>query len=201
MIEAYPLSWPLGYKRTIPGRRYNSKFSQTAENAQIFLRNELIRMGARTIVISSNVPVKKDGYVYSDMANTKIEDPGVAVYFKYKDKDVTMCCDNYPRPWENIYALGKGIEALRGMERWGVSEFLDRAFTGFKALPSAIELEHAWYQVLGVSPSASLQEIKDAYRTKAKIHHPDNAGGSVASFQLITKAYEQGMSKFMVSEK
>ncbi|HUR65445.1 MAG TPA: J domain-containing protein [Chitinophagaceae bacterium] len=187
MIEAYPLHWPLGYKRT--KSRINSLFKQTPENAQIFLRKELHLMGATKVILSSNVPVRKDGYLYSDMSATKIDDPGVAVYFKYNGIDVSMCCDNYGRPWENIYALGKGIEALRGMERWGVSEFIERAFTGFKALPEVKE----WYEILGVNQNAGKNEIITAYRNLVKVHHPD-AGGNANVFMEISDAYQKGMS-------
>jgi len=41
MYDTYPLDWPIGYKRTIPGNRINSKFKQNMEAAQQFLHDEI----------------------------------------------------------------------------------------------------------------------------------------------------------------
>lgn len=196
MIEAYPLYWPAGYKRTPPHKRTNSKFKQTPEEAQNFLRNELRIMGGTDLIISSNVVVRRDGFIYSDMANSKIEDPGVAIYFKYKHKDVSMCCDQFEKPWENLYALGKGIEALRGMERWGVSEFLDRAFTGFKALPEATMADKEIWSTLGIkSKPLIIGAVHDAYKAQAKKVHPD-VGGSREAFEKLQHAYHLAQNFF-----
>ena len=43
--------------------------------------------------------------------------------------------------------------------------------------------------VLGVSAEATLQEIRDAYRAKAKRYHPD-AGGEAWAFRVVVQAYE-----------
>jgi hypothetical protein len=45
------------------------------------------------------------------------------------------------------------------------------------------------YAVLGVDQAASLQVIRDAYRQKAKQHHPD-AGGEAWAFRIVARAYE-----------
>lgn len=191
MIEAYPLQWPIGYKRTGSTYRTSSPFRQSMDKAQRSLSIELKRIGASSVITSTNVPIRKDGMMYVEYMDRRLDDPGVAVYFKYKGKDVVMCCDKYIRVWENIYALSKGIEALRGMERWGVSEFLDRAFTGFKALPESIDQQ--WWQVLGINPDADPDQIKIAYRNLTKVHHPD-AGGNVEMFNRINKAYQQAIA-------
>ena len=49
------------------------------------------------------------------------------------------------------------------------------------------------YQVLGVAPGASSEELHDAYRRLVKLHHPDRNNGSAEStrrFQEIQEAYE-----------
>lgn len=49
------------------------------------------------------------------------------------------------------------------------------------------------YRVLGVSPSASAEEVHDAYRRLVKLHHPDRNNGSEASarkFAEVQEAYE-----------
>ena len=45
------------------------------------------------------------------------------------------------------------------------------------------------HKVLGVTAQASLQEIRDAYKQKAKRYHPD-AGGEEWSFRILVQAYE-----------
>ena len=53
---------------------------------------------------------------------------------------------------------------------------------------------HDPYKVLGVSPDASDEEIKQAYRRLAKKYHPDlNQGNEEAAkkMQEVNAAYEQ----------
>ena len=44
------------------------------------------------------------------------------------------------------------------------------------------------YRILGVSPSASWKEIEQAYRSKARIHHPD-LGGDDDAMRALNEAY------------
>jgi curved DNA-binding protein CbpA len=50
------------------------------------------------------------------------------------------------------------------------------------------------YEVLGVKPGVSTEELHDAYRRLVKLHHPDRNGGSAEAtrrFQEIQAAYEE----------
>ncbi|WAP52720.1 J domain-containing protein [Arthrobacter sp. ATA002] len=45
------------------------------------------------------------------------------------------------------------------------------------------------YEVLGLAPSATADQIKTAYRKAARATHPDH-GGSAETFHVIAEAYE-----------
>lgn len=47
-----------------------------------------------------------------------------------------------------------------------------------------------YYELLGVSKSATQEEIKKAYRKLAHKHHPDKKGGDEEHFKKINQAYE-----------
>lgn len=191
MKHLYPLEWPLGYKRT--ANRVRSPFKITMEGAQRHLHNQVRLIRGSNLLISTNLRVRNDGGFYTDDMRRHLPDPGVAICFTYKGKEVTMCCDKYLTLGENLSALGRGIEALRGMERWGVSDFLDRAFTGFTALPPAYEMGPAkrpWWEVLELEEACDEEDVKKAFRLLSKKHHPD-VGGDKEKFQELVDAVDE----------
>jgi hypothetical protein len=52
-----------------------------------------------------------------------------------------------------------------------------------------MRVEHSLYEVLDVSPSATDEQIRRAYRTAARRTHPD-AGGSSPAFERVAIAYQ-----------
>ena len=189
-IPAYPLYWPDGWERTPSYRRAWSKFKSTFAVARDELITEVERLRGRyylgpSPVLSTNVGLRNDGLPYANQRDP--DDPGVALYFVYKKHEMCFACDKYPRVWENMVAIRKTIEAIRGIERWGASDMMERAFRGFVALPSS-----DWRGVLGVETTCTdLAVCRQAYQRRAAQTHPDREGGDTAAFQRIAKAWDE----------
>lgn len=193
MTQAYPLQWPVGQPRT-PGRlRKSSAFTQggflTPDKATRELLHEIRLLGGGGATISTNVPIRRDGLPYADAARRRMDDPGVAVYFELKGRPQVFACDKWETIPENIRAICKTIEALRGIERWGSGDMMERAFTGFAALPPPItNLPRPWWDVLKVTPTTPLAAIEAQYRGLAKEAHPDAPNGSESRMAELNAA-------------
>jgi hypothetical protein len=135
-VESYPLHWPAGWPRSTWPQRGKSRFSGQTVSQIKELQRELRLLGARNVVISSNVPVRQDGLPYADAAKRRYDDPGVAIYFTLKQKPLAMARDRYWTPWENMRSLVLAIESIRSIERHGGQTMMERAFSGFTALPA-----------------------------------------------------------------
>lgn len=118
MTTAYPLTWATMYPRTPQHKREAARFEVGFSVARDDLLNELRLLGAKNVVMSSNVPLRQDGLPCAKYKQP--DDPGVAVYFQIKDKSYALCCDRWLKVKDNLRAIGLHIAAMRGMERWGV---------------------------------------------------------------------------------
>jgi hypothetical protein len=191
--ESFPLQWPLGRERTPSYLRKPAPFKTTMGRARDELLHELKLLGAREVVISSNVATYRRGgqdIMYADQSAAK-SDPGVAVYYTWKGEQYALACDRWNSVTDNLQALNKTVDAIRGIERWGTGEMMKAAFAGFKALPQqAHTAGRPWWEVLVVSKDASWWQIEESYKSLRKVRHPD-AGGSHQSFIELQEAYEQ----------
>ncbi|HEY1900743.1 MAG TPA: J domain-containing protein [Steroidobacteraceae bacterium] len=196
-INAFPLAWPAGWKRMSYGRKSGSFGKKTSSgfkrlnpgDSAMRVLEELGKLGVERhdIVISTNLKLRMDGLPKDE----SVMDPGVAVYWlTKKGQRRSMAIDAYHSVADNLAAIAATLEALRAIERHGGAEILDRAFTGFTALPSVEQ----WWQVLGVKQDASRGEIQEAYRKLATEHHPDRGGGD-AAMARINVARDDGLDR------
>lgn len=212
--SAYPLSWPPSWPRTATILREHSRFfstvrgeiqtgsnyrplykkDRTMSDATDGLLAELQKLGAGNVVISTNVELRNDGLPYSNRRAPL--DPGAAVYFMLKKKPIVLACDKWLRVEDNLHAIAKHIEALRGQERWGVGS-VEKAFAGYTALPAPGESGAAtWWAVLGVAQDAPFEVTRDAYREQAKRCHPDANGGTHDAMTRLNTAWDQARKSY-----
>ena len=184
MTQAYPLHWPAGWPRT--KRRHNSAFDTTFAKTRDALIHEIHMMGGRYPVLSTNIALRRDGLPYANQPEP--EDCGVAVYFEWKGKQMVFACDRWNRTKDNVRAIEKTINAMRGIERWGASDMMERAFSAFEALPAP---KSCWDE-LEIVPDSDKETIISAYRYKAKRVHPDH-GGSESAMAALNAAKEQAL--------
>lgn len=89
MRESYPLLWPEGWKRTlIQLRKPRGAWKRTTLQYKSDLEKELSRMGARSVVITSNLQA----------GVSSPRDPGVAVYFSRPTSDADFS-------WQEILGI------------------------------------------------------------------------------------------------
>lgn len=175
MIENYPLHWPAGKPRTPAHKIEPSRFEPGNRPTEVAnVQSELQRLGAKNVIVSTNLRLRGDGLPYArDRAPT---DCGVAVYFDYSGGQKCFACDRWRTIEENLRAIFKSIEAIRGLERWGSKEFVDAAFTGFTALPAPGQQSgRPWRAVFNMPDNwqPSAEALTARFRELAKVRQHD----------------------------
>lgn len=217
-IAAYPLQWPTGWKRTDHFKRQHAKFGKAGryegygESKRWVMARDLtisegigrvlaeltkMGLGRDDVVISTNLRLRLDGLPRSDQREP--DDSGVAVYWE----DVVggrkvMAIDLYYRVADNLAAVAATLEAMRAIERHGGAAILERAFTGFVALPPPIAagMRRPWRDVLSLGPGATINadDVQRAYRRLASEHHPDR-GGDPAKMAELNAARDEALKE------
>ena len=179
-IQPYPLSWPMGQPRTPAHRRRDSRFKLTTRfSVWAALQAELGRFSAKSIVITSNVPLRPSGSPYPGAA--RLPDPGVAAYFARAQQHYAIACDTYRRVEENARALCATLDAMRRIDRHGSGHLLAQALSGFAELPPA----PSWWTILGLpEPPVDQKIAKHALRSHLGNAHPDRGGNRAAMMEI-----------------
>lgn len=218
MINNYPLSWPAGWPRSKPSSRKHGQFKSGSSRIGIGMATgrilmELKRLGVSRddIVISTNVQVRLDGLPRSDKEPL---DPGAAVYwvqrggrweeggnrFVKTEKKNVMAIDAYTKLADNLAAIAATLEAMRAIERHGGAQILERAFSGFTALPAP---SVPWRTVLGIPPDlyVNRDDLDLAYKRARSAAHPDRHGGSGEAYNQVERAYEAGRAELGIDRE
>lgn len=208
--QRFPLSWPAGWQRTPAASRRFARFNKrrapepgaypmkerlTVGDGLARLLDELRRLGARDVVVSSNLRLRLDGLPYAD-APKRVDDPGVAVYFRLGGQPRVLACDKWTSAADNLAAIAGHIEAIRAVDRYGVGS-LERAFAGYAALPDNTAKD--WRAAFGfeVHQPVTWNDVENAFRLAARDAHPDR-GGSHDQMARLSEAKEYARRELTV---
>lgn len=200
MIAAYPLQWPVGWPRTAALHRGGARFSQSVRKygsnyrgtqpisvaegvTRVLLELERMGINRQDVVLSTNVKTRLDGLPRSGDAEPY--DPGAAAYWTtHRGETRVMAIDQYDTVAGNLGAIAATLSAMRAIERHGGAQILDRAFTGFAALPNPNG--RSWRDVFGFESNerVSPDELDKRYRVLASSRHPDRGGSTAAMTEL-----------------
>jgi len=164
------------------------------------LEREMRCLGAELVVIQVNAAeqdIRLDGML---RANARIADPGVRLAFDTKHGHLTYATDVYDRWQDNVRAVALALEALRAVDRYGVSRRGEQ-YRGWRALPAgttaasmtvgeAAELlaEHCGGAFTAARLLTDRAAQGTAYRLASRVWHPDLEGGDQAVFERLTAA-------------
>jgi hypothetical protein len=201
--EIRPLVGWVGQITKPSARQSGSAFRAPWPATLELIGRETRLLGARLVVIQVDVTdaeIRRDGML---RANAKVRTPGVKVAFDSKHGPLTYATDEYAHWKANVRAVALSLQALRAVDRYGVSKSGEQ-YRGWTAIgsgapqPMSVDeaagfmAEHA-ARVLGGRAPGAVDILTDpaaragAFKAAARVLHPD-AGGSAEQFRQLAEA-------------
>ena len=113
----------------------------------------------------------------------RIIDTVAVVYFTFRGKQRQMACQRFPTYEQNLRALYLNLDSLRLSDQRGILDDLGQFFEALPA-PSGAPTTETPYEILGLSPMATLDVAETVYRSLAKKAHADTGGSDKAMARL-----------------
>lgn len=190
--------WPGEPTRSRRRSQFRAGYSQTLKQ----LERELEHLRARQVVIQADCSeneIRRDGQLRSD---ARLRGPGIIVSFDCPKGSLSFPCDMFTDWQDNLRAIALGLEALRAVDRYGVTKRAEqyKGWAKLAAPPDAngfASARDAAVFVAGYVPGfdhhALLRDVgafREGYRAAAAMLHPDRCGGNDAGFKRLQIARE-----------
>lgn len=166
-------------------RQKSAPFKAPYARTLDLLEKELGHLKAKDVLIQAYLrreDIRNDGWPRS---NARPSNPGVVLTFEVQKGAgrITMSfpCDNFTFWEDNLRAIAKSLEALRMVDRYGVTRNNEQ-YRGFTALPAAdpnaarAAAIAFLASVTGWPTSQVINDNQGAYRLAAAALHPDKGG-------------------------
>lgn len=178
--------------------RRPSPFRVGLDQSYRLLESELLHLGVSSVVIQMDCDrsqIRRDGLLRTD-AKAR---PGVIVSFTTSlQQSLSYPCDRFDNWADNIRAIALALEALRKVDRYGVSGNGEQ-YRGWLALPSPNgdhwTKQQAWEFIattIGADPKCPIPPhvyLERTLVTAERKTHPDT-GGNPEDFKKVQQARE-----------
>ncbi|GAA4443005.1 hypothetical protein [Bremerella cremea] len=189
--------WP--GTRTPRHQQQRSRFDSTWTATLTLLESELQKLRATQVVMQLDVTpsdIRLDGQI---RANSRPRSSAVVLSFNTPKGALSFPCDRFTNWQDNVRAIAKSLEALRMVDRYGVTRGNEQ-YRGWSRLPPPTTAPTAdmvadvlWLaKLVGVQASeiTGPYNLAVAIRQAERITHPD-AGGSAEDFKRVQRIKEQ----------
>lgn len=189
-----------------------SKFNATYDAALVLLDRELRMLGAKSVIVEIDLDasqIRADGQPY---ARAKSRSRGARVVFETRDGvPISFATNRFvrgpasywkdgkrhermPEDWQhNLYAIARGLESLRTVERYGIAD-LGQQYSGWLAIeatPAGLGPEAARDIIASVAGWDRADVAADphaGWRAARAAAHPDRHGGERRYWDQIEAA-------------
>jgi hypothetical protein len=161
------------------------------------LRREGGQLGAARVVVECDGPIRGDG----QPAVTKLRSPAIRVFIDSRHGPLRYDVDSYAHWEDNLRAVALALEALRAVDRYGVTTRGEQ-YAGWKALPPGqvalgsgvnmsrdvalkIVADESGVPVAEDSPAELLALLIRKAKAQA---HPDRHGGDRSRWNAVEQA-------------
>lgn len=181
------------------------------------LEREASMLGCRHLIIEADFregQIRQDGWPKAD---ARPASPRVVISLvNSQHGPLRYPCDTFDRFEDNVRAVGLALEALRMVDRYGVTKRGEQ-YSGWKALPSqattTLTTESAAAVLVALAEPnldslaarrrisavlSSAATARELYLAGAKRHHPD-AGGDAEKFKALGQAWQALVDAGLVS--
>lgn len=149
------------------------QFNMSEQEAVMFVEDEL----ARTPQVTAAVLTCDAMNVNSSLPTQYLsKNTGASLRLTIDDIRFYLCCDRWQGLAHNIYALHLGLRYYRQLSEWGLGSLSllmgglreNALHNGMASASSAPGTVMEWQRVLGLGPTATLEDANSLYRVRAK---------------------------------
>lgn len=190
--------WPGEPCRSRRRAAFRSPYSATLK----LLERELEFLKARQVIVQADCAsseIRRDGQLRSD---ARLKGPGIILSFESRHGPLQYPCDAFTDWQDNLRAIALGLEALRAVDRYGVTRQAQQyrgwqklaapAAAAFASVTDAIEwLARHQASFTAEAIATSADAFRTAYREAAARLHPDRNGGDDSEFKRLQAAKDQ----------